>query len=219
MINLLGKTIDFTKLPKYTTRKWIEIYDQSNGTYNPHKDIRFKAPQLRSDLFNLNDAYIVVTGKINATNSDNDSYDRKLVLKNSALFSDSVLKINSQLVEDAQDLHILMPMLHILMPMYSLFFYSKNYMKTTGSFWNYYRDEPNSGYNDDNNERTRIFYPIKSFDYKTKLVGKLPDDEDDLEIIKIVPPLKHLSKFILNLDTLLINCAIELISKWSQNCV
>ena len=164
-------------------------------------------------MFDFNDAYIVVTGKINATNSDSDSYDRKLVSKNSAPFSGSILKINSQ------DLHILMPVLHILMPMYSLFFYSKNYMKTTRSFWNYYRDEPNSRYNDDNNEKTRIFYPIKSFDYKTKLVGKLPDDEDDLKIIKIVPPLKHLSKFILNLDTLLINCEIELISKWSQNCV
>ena len=42
IINLLGKTIYSTKLPKYTTRKWIEICDQSNGTYNPHKDVRFK---------------------------------------------------------------------------------------------------------------------------------------------------------------------------------
>ena len=95
-------------------------------------------------------------------------------------------------------------------------------MKTTGSFWNYYRDEPNSGYNNDNNERTRIFYPIKdseSFNYKTKLVGELPDDDDDLDGIKIVVPLKYLSKFIFSLDTLLINCEVELILKWSQNCV
>ena len=93
-------------------------------------------------------------------------------------------------------------------------------MKTTGSFWNYYRDEPNSGCNNDNNERTRIFYPIKdSKSYKTNLVGKLPDDEDDLEDIKIVVPLKYLSKFIFSLDTLLINCEVELILKWSENCV
>ena len=95
-------------------------------------------------------------------------------------------------------------------------------MKTTGSFWNYYRDEPNSGYNNDNNERTRIFYPIKDskiFDYKTKLVGELPNGENDLKNIKIVAPLKHLSKFIVSLDTLLINSEIELILKWSQNCV
>ena len=78
IINLLGKTIDSTKLPKDTTRKWIEIYDQSNGTYNQNKDIRFKTPQLRSDLCDFKDAYIVVTGKISATNPDHASYDRKL---------------------------------------------------------------------------------------------------------------------------------------------
>ena len=138
-----------------------------------------------------------------------------MALKNSAPFFCCILKINSQLVEDAQDLDI-------VMPLYNLLYYSKNYRKTIESFWNYYRDEPISGYNNDNNERTRIFYPIKdseSFNYKTKLVGELPDDEDDLENIKIAVPLKHLSKFILNLDMLLINCEIELILKWSESCV
>ena len=33
----------------------------------------------------------------------------------------------------------------IVMPMYNLLEYSKKFSKTTGSFWNYYRDEPNSG--------------------------------------------------------------------------
>ena len=83
--------------------------------------------------------------------------------------------------------------------MYNLLYYSKNYKETTGSFWNYYRDEPNSGYNNDNNERTRIFFPIKyseSFDYKIKLVGELPENENELENIKIVVLLKHLSRII-----------------------
>ena len=105
---------------------------------------------------------------------------------------------------------------------YNLLYYSINYRKTTGSFWNYYSDIPNYGYNNDNNERTRIFYPIKdseSFDYKTKLVGKLPDAENDLEGIKIVVPLKHLSRFIFNLDILLIDSEVDLILKWCQNCV
>ena len=31
------------------------------------------------------------------------------------------------------------------MPMYNLIEYNKNYSKTTGRLWNYYRDEPNSG--------------------------------------------------------------------------
>ena len=195
IINLSGETIDSTKLPKYTTRKWIEIYDQSNETFNPNKDIRFKTPQLRSDLCDFNDAYIVLTSTITATNPNNDDYDRELALKNSAPLFTSILRINSQLTEDAQDLDI-------VTPMYNLLYYSKNCGKTTRYFWNYYRDEPNSGHNNDNNGRTRIFYPIKdseSFDYKTKLVAKLPNNEDDLENIKIAVPLKHFSKFISNL--------------------
>ena len=49
VINLLGN-ISTNQLPKFTTRKYIEIFDQSAGTYNVNKDIKFKAPQLRSDL-------------------------------------------------------------------------------------------------------------------------------------------------------------------------
>ena len=85
--------------------------------------------------------------------------------------------------------------------MYNLLYYSKNFRKTTGSFWNYYPDMPSSGYIG-NNERTRKFYPIRnseSFNYKTKLVGKLPDGEDELEDIKILVPLKNLSNFMFNL--------------------
>ena len=53
------------------------------------------------------------------------------------------------------------------MPWYNLLFYSKNYQKT-GSLWNYYRDEPNSG------AEGGINYSIKnseSCSYKTSLTG------------------------------------------------
>ena len=46
--NLLGK-LDKGEIPKFTTIKWIEFFDQSNGTYNPNKDIRFETPQIRND--------------------------------------------------------------------------------------------------------------------------------------------------------------------------
>ena len=85
------------------------------------------------------------------------------------------------------------------MPMFNLLYCSKNFRKTTGSFWNYYPDKPSSGYIG-NNERTRAFYPIRhsqSFSYKTKLVGNLSDENDaELEDIKFVVPLKNLSNFI-----------------------
>ena len=194
--NLLGK-LTKDEIPKFTTVKWIEMFDESNGTYNKNKDIRFETSQLRNDLCDFKDAHIVVTGKTTATDpdrpDDNILYERKMVLKNSAPFFNCILKINSQLIEDAQELDI-------VMPMYYLLYYSKNVRKTTGSFWNYYPDMPNFDYVG-NNERTRIFYPIsnsKSFDYKTKLVGTLPDGEDELENVKIIGPLKNLGNFMFN---------------------
>ena len=77
--NLLGK-LDKDEIPKFTTIKWIEIFDQSNGTYNKNKDIRFKTYQSRNNLCDFNDAYIVATGKITATNPGNDDnvYNRKV---------------------------------------------------------------------------------------------------------------------------------------------
>ena len=81
---------------------------------------------------------------------------------------------------------------------------------------------PKSGCNNDKNERTRIFYPIKdseSFDYKTGSAGNLPArvNEAELEDVKIVVPLKNLSNFMFHLDILLINAEIDLILKWNQN--
>ena len=162
--NLLGK-LDKDEIPKFTTRKWIEIFDQSNGTYNKNKDMRFKTNQLRNDLCDFSDAYIVVIGTITATNPGNDDnvYNRKVSLKNSVSFFNCTLKINSQLTEDAQDLDI-------IISMYNLLYYSKNFRKTTGSFWNYYPDMPKSGHDNNANLRQRIIYPIKeskSFNYKT----------------------------------------------------
>ena len=223
--NLLGK-LDKDEIPKFTTIKWIEIFDQSNGTCNKNKDIRFKTNQLRNDLCDFDDAYIVVTGKITATNPGNDDnvYNRKVSLKNSASFFNCTLKINSQLIQDAQDLDT-------VIPMYSLLYYSKNFRKRTGSFWNYYLDMPKSGHDNNANLRQRIIYPIKDseiFNYKTQLVGNVPgvadpadgDDIDrELEDIKIVAPLKNISNFMFNLDFLLINSEIELISKWTGDCV
>ena len=126
--NLLGK-LDKDEILKFTTIKRIEIFDQSNGTCNKNKDIRFKTNQLRNDLCDFNNPYIVVTGKITAANPGNDDnvYNRKVSLKNSAPFLDCTLKINSQLIEDAQDLDI-------VMSMYNLLYYSTNFGKTTGSF-------------------------------------------------------------------------------------
>ena len=60
--------------------------------------------------------------------------NRSLILKNNAPFISCITKINNELIADADDLDT-------VMPMYNLLEYSKNYKKTVGSFYNYYRDE------------------------------------------------------------------------------
>ena len=110
--------------------------------------------------------------------------------------------------------------LDVDVPTYNLLEYSKNYRKTTGSLWNYYRDELSSGFN--NNNRDRMNYSIKdsySFDNKTSITGQLENDDEEKEEIKIVVSLKYLSNFWRTLDIPLINCKISLDLTWSKNCV
>ena len=170
-----------TKLPKYTTVKWIEVYDESDGTYNPNKDFRFKTPELRNYLCDWSDAYLIVTGKITITNPNNNAYDKKLAQKNNAPFISCVTRINNILTDDCQDLDI-------VMAVYNLISYSKNYQKTSLSLWNYYKDVPSNG------RIGNINYSIrnsKSFDCKTGLVGELEDDNEELGNIKIAVPMKY----------------------------
>ena len=51
-------------------KKWIKVYDQSEGSYNVNKEIRTKTPMLRSDLCDYFDAYIAVKGTIFVTEPD-----------------------------------------------------------------------------------------------------------------------------------------------------
>ena len=37
------------KVPRFITKKWIEVHDQSEETYNTNKQIRFKTSMLRSN--------------------------------------------------------------------------------------------------------------------------------------------------------------------------
>ena len=63
--NFLDTTSDDKDLARFVTKKWIEVYYQSERNYNPNKlEIRIKTSMLRSDLFDFSDAYIVVKGTI-----------------------------------------------------------------------------------------------------------------------------------------------------------
>ena len=76
-----------------------------------------------------------------------------MVFKNNARFINCISNINGVKID-----------LYVVMSMYNLLKYSKNYKKATGSLWNYYRDEPNSG--TDANNITHSILNSKSFDYK-----------------------------------------------------
>ena len=150
IVNFLDITSDNKDLPRYVTKKWVEVYDQSQENYNPNKEIRIKTSMLRSDLCDFSDAYIVVKGNITVTKktftandieapnntvanatttnnaNDNAFGEKKLVFKNNAPFINCVSKINGVKIDNAEDLDV-------VIPMYNLLEYSKNYRKTTGN--------------------------------------------------------------------------------------
>ena len=59
IINFLGITSDDKDLPRYVTKKWIEVYDQSEKNYSVNKEIRIKTPMLRSDLCDFSDGILL----------------------------------------------------------------------------------------------------------------------------------------------------------------
>ena len=126
-------------------------------------------------------------------------------------FISCILKLNNTLIDNAEDLDI-------VIPMYNLLEYSKNYRKTTGSFWNYYRDKPNSGLGGDNNNVNYSIKDSKSFDYKTSITGKLEGNNSEKEV-EIVVPLKYLNNVWRTLQIPLINCEINLILTLCQKIV
>ena len=67
IINFLDITSDNKGLQKFVTKKWIEVYDQSEKNYNPKKEVKIKTSMVRSDLCDFNDVYIVVKRDITVT--------------------------------------------------------------------------------------------------------------------------------------------------------
>ena len=203
IINLLDIASDDKDLPRFVTKKWIEVYDQSEKNYSMNKEIRIKTPMLRSDLCDFSGAYIVVKEDITLEgDNDGNKQNKNLALKNNAPFINCTSKINGIKIDNAEDLDV-------VMPMYNLLEYSKNYQKTAGNLLNYYRDKPSNPLSTDS----------ESFKYKTSITGKTPEDNDSLTNAEVVIPLKHLSNFWRALNIPLINCEVELILTWSKNCV
>ena len=195
---LFDTTFDDKDLPRFVTKKWIEVYDQSEKSYNVNKEIRIKTPMLRSDLCDFRDAYIGVKGVIAVTNPDDAKRNKAVAFKNDEPFINCISKINVVQIGNAEHQDV-------VMPIWNLLEYGKNYRKTTGSLWIYSRDEPSNPLSSN----------FESFKYKTSITGNTSNVGDgeggyDADKVgknetKIVVPLRHLSNFWRTLNVPLIN--------------
>ena len=206
---------DTPKQPsKFRTRNWVEINDESRGTYNVNSQIKFKTTMLKSSLCDYSDAYILVKGTISANNTAAagaaaNNTNKKVIFKNCAPFTNCISEINSTQIDNAKDIAI-------VMPMYNLIEYSDNYAKTPGSLWQYCKDIPARNANNEITE-FRVNNTTDSFNFKVKITGQTGDD--GTKDVEIMVPLKCLSNFWRTLEMPLINCEVNLILTWSSTCV
>ena len=181
--------------------------DESRGTCNVNSQIKFKTTMLKSSLSDYNYAYILLKGRITITRAGADAAHRKVderdkgvAFKNCAPFTNCISEINNAQVDNAKDIDI-------VMPMYNLIEYRDNYAKTSGSLWQYFRDEPDDFIEDS-----------ESFKSKIKITGKTPNTGNEKDI-EIMVPLKYFSNFWRTLEMPLINCEVSFILTWSSTCV
>ena len=154
IINLLNDSSN--EESKFATKKLYIIDSQTaKGKYDQNNSIKFETESIKSSLCDYSDALILVTSDIAvAANNDTD-----VAFKNCAPFSTCKTVINDVFVDEAN--HI-----YIAMPMYNLIEYSDNYSDTSGSLWQFKRDEVPA-----NNTDLSVDNSL-SFKYKAALVGK-----------------------------------------------
>ena len=191
---------------KFRTKNWVEISDESRGTYNTNTRIKSKTTMLKSSLCNYS-VNILVKGKITVNNTaaadaDANNTNKKVIFKNCASFTECISRINNTQVDDAK-------CIDIIMLMYNLIEYSDNYSKTSRSLWQYCKDI--SAVNDNGD----IVYfnganATDSFNFKTKITAQT-DDDGQINNVEIMVPLKYLINFWRTLEIILINCEVSLI--------
>ena len=117
--NLLDNEVALSGLnqpSKFRTRNWVEINDESGGTYTSN-DIKFKTTMLRSNLFDYADAYILVTVTGNAGPEPNpdaprnaaqllaarqaDERDKDVIFKNCAPFTKCISRMKNTDIDNA----------------------------------------------------------------------------------------------------------------------
>ena len=167
------------------------------------KSNQFLASSLESSLCDYSDAYVLITGNIVVVGGDDNT---KVSFKNCASFRKCRTEIEETFIDEAE--HI-----NITISMYKLIEYGDNYSDTSGSLWQFKKDEIIGNINLTNSNSS-------SFKYKSNLIGNSVADGANRkkEGVKVVAP-KYLSSFWRSLETPLINCKDELLLTWSEDCV
>ena len=111
--------------------------------------------------------------------------------------------------------------------MYNLLEYSKNYRKTIGSLYNYYRDELSDDADNNNVDNIKVVNS-NIFKYKNKITGNTYNvdagvqgydvNKNGKQEIELAIPLKYLGNFWRALNIPLISCEVSLELKWNKNC-
>ena len=98
---------------------------------------------IRSDLCDYSNVYILVSGTITITGAGNDDNAKRtdgrnkgVIFKNCAPFTNCIVSINNIQIDNAECINDTKPMCNSIE-------YTDNYSKTSGSMWQYYRDDPN----------------------------------------------------------------------------
>ena len=107
IINLLENTPN-KQISKFRTKSWVEVNDESCGTYNVNSQIKFKTSILRSSLCDYSDGYILVSGTITVPNTAAAgavANNRKnIIIKNCAPFTNCISEINNTQIDNAKDI-------------------------------------------------------------------------------------------------------------------
>ena len=115
---------------KIRITNWVETFNELGGKYND-SNIKFKMSIISSNLCNYRDEYIFVKGTLTVPNTETsgaavNNTNKNVIFKNCAPFTNCVTKINNTQEDNAQNIHV-------VMPMYNLTEYSAAYLKTSGS--------------------------------------------------------------------------------------
>ena len=92
---------------KFKTKNWVEINDESRGTYTVNSQIKFKTTMLKFSLCDYSDAYILVKGKITITGLGDDAVaiqaderDKGVTFKNCDPFTNCINEINNTEIDN-----------------------------------------------------------------------------------------------------------------------